>query len=52
LKSGIGGLSNDSYVLGHQIRTISTERIISVIGQLPDNEFFKIQSVQADILGI
>lgn len=52
LKSGTGGLSQDSFVLCHQIRTISIKRIISVIGQLPENEFFKIQSVQADILGI
>jgi mRNA interferase MazF len=52
LKSGVGGLTIDSYALCHQIRTVSLDRITSIIGQLPPNEFFKIQSVQADILGI
>ena len=52
LRSGTGGLRQDSYVLCHQIRTVSVERVKSVIGELPEKEFFKIQSVQADILGI
>ena len=52
LKAGTGSLNQDSYVLCHQIRTVSVDRISKVIGHLPEKGFYKIQAVQADILGI
>ena len=52
LKIGTGNLNKDSYVLCHQIRTVFVDRISKVIGHLPEKDFYKIQAVQADILGI
>lgn len=52
IMAGTGGLAKNSYALCHQIRTISIKRISAVIGHLPQKDFYKIQSVQADILGI
>lgn len=52
LRSGVGGLSKDSYVLCHQIRTISFERIINKIGILSEFDLLKIKSVLMDTLDI
>ena len=50
LNQGTGRLRSDSFVLCHQIRTISTDRINDSLGILPEKEFYKIQSVLIDIL--
>src|SRR4051794_11614883 len=52
LVKGIGGLTKDSYALCHQIRTVSSDRIIKKIGILPEREFKKIQAVLIDTLGL
>lgn len=50
LLKGTGGLSFDSFVLCHQIRTISFDRIIARIGKPDYKDLLKIQSVLIDIL--
>lgn len=52
LVSGAGGLVKDSYVLCHQIRTISFERITKAIGKLESRDYMKVQVVLADMLKI
>jgi len=43
ISKGVANLKSDSFVLLHQIRTISTNRIEHDIGQLPEAQFVKIQ---------
>lgn len=50
LPKGVGGLSKDSYVLCHQIRTVSTDRINRKRGILDTKDLLKIQSVLVDTL--
>lgn len=50
LLKGNGGLTIDSYILCHQIRTISTERVLSKKGQIQQKDFIKVTSVIADTL--
>ncbi len=50
LDKGVGGLTADSYVLCHQIRTISFERILSRRGKLDTKDFNKVISVLSDTL--
>ena len=52
LRQGVGGLSKDSFVLCHQIRTISFERIINKTGFLGEFDLLKIKSVLMDTLDI
>jgi mRNA interferase MazF len=51
LAQGTGGLTKDSYVLCHQIRTISFDRVTRSVGKLDKRDFLKIQSVLSDTLG-
>lgn len=51
LTAGTANLSSDSYVLCHQIRTVSFDRIAPVpIGTLSDNDIEKIQIVLLDLI--
>jgi len=50
LPQGTAGLTRDSYVLCHQIRTISFERVLKPIGNLDDKNMLKIKHVLADFL--
>lgn len=52
LPKGSAGLTMDSYVLCHQIRSISFDRIKSQRGKLSPTDFLKIQAVLTDILGV
>jgi mRNA interferase MazF len=52
LPKGSGGLTSDSYVLCHQIRTISLDRIIKKRAKLDAKDILKIQSVLIDTLEI
>lgn len=47
---GTAGLTADSYVLCHQIRTISFDRIISKRAKLDNKDILKIHSVLIDTL--
>lgn len=47
---GTGGLTADSYVLCHQIRTISFDRITSNRTKLDNKDILKIHSVLIDTL--
>lgn len=51
LDKGVGNLTHDSFALCHQIRTISTTRVIDKIGLLPSIHKEKIQTVLLDLLG-
>jgi mRNA interferase MazF len=50
LQKGAGGLSMDSYVLCHQIRTISFNRIFKVLGNVDTKDLLKLRSVLLDTL--
>ena len=50
IEKGTAGLTSDSYVLCHQIRTISFDRIISKRAKLENRDLLKIQSVLIDTL--
>ena len=50
IPKGTAGLTEDSYALCHQIRTISTKRILNILGTLPDRDFNKVLTVLADFL--
>lgn len=39
LKKGVAGLELDSIVLAHQIRTISKQRLMICLGEIPDANF-------------
>jgi mRNA interferase MazF len=52
VQSGSGGLVSDSYILCHQIRTISYERILGKLGKLDSKDILKIQSILLDTLEI
>ena len=47
---GTAGLTSDSYVLCHQIRTISFDRITSTRAKLDNKDILKIHSVLIDTL--
>jgi mRNA interferase MazF len=47
---GTAGLTADSYVLCHQIRTISYDRIVSKRARLDSKDILKIHSVLIDTL--
>lgn len=49
LKKGQGGLTNDSFVLCHQIRSISVDRIIKPYGSLDTLDLEKIRTVLIDM---
>lgn len=49
---GQSGLSQKSYCLCHQIRAISTERVIKKMGLLDSRDFNKVITVISHILGI
>lgn len=50
LLKSTAGLSQDSYVLCHQIRTISYDRVLGARGILDAKNLLKIRSVLSDIL--
>ena len=50
INKGEANLNTDSYVLCHQIRTVSFERIKNTIGKLTNTDFCKIKSTIADTL--
>lgn len=52
LKKGAGNLKKDSFALCHQLRTISSKRVISNFGNLENTELNRIKSVVADLLEI
>lgn len=52
LLNGSGGLTSDSYVLCHQIRTISFDRVIKKRAKLDVKDILKIHSVLIDTLEI
>lgn len=52
LQRGLGGLTSESYVLCHQIRTISFDRVIKKRAKLDDKDILKIHSVLVDTLEI
>lgn len=52
LSKGTAGLTSDSFVLCHQIRTISTDRVIKNRGKLDNMNILKINSVLIDLLEI
>lgn len=45
-----GNLNKDSYVLCHQIRTISFERALNRIGHLPEHYYRKVEWALSDFL--
>lgn len=49
---GNGGLNQDSFALCHQIRSISSTRIIKPIGMLSNHYFEKIKWVLGDLLDL
>lgn len=49
LKKGDGNLIYDSYLLCHQIRTISEDRVMEKKGTIDDNSLLMIKSVVVDI---
>ena len=50
LVEGETGLTMNSYVLCHQIRTVSTERVIRKLGTLSSRKVFQIQTVLIDFI--
>ncbi len=52
LKAGTGGLTKDSFVLCHQIRTVSIDRLIKKRGTASPRDLSKIISVLKDTLEI
>lgn len=50
INKGIAGLTLDSYVLCHHIRTISTDRILKKLGILPSIDLGKVQTVLLDLI--
>ncbi len=52
LLKGIGGLKTDSYVLCHQVRAISFDRIIGRVGTINDRDLLKIKTVLFDTLDL
>ena len=52
VSSGTGGLRSDSYILVHQIRTVSHDRIDKKIGDMPQNVMDEIDVVLADMFDL
>jgi mRNA interferase MazF len=52
LLQSTGGLTKDSYVLCHQIRTISFERILKMIGAPDVKNLLKVRAVLLDTLDL
>jgi len=49
LPKGLGNLKFDSYALCHQIRTISEDRILDVVGAIDIHSLLRVKSVVVDI---
>lgn len=49
---GEGGLTKDSWVLCHQIRTVSIDRVKSIRGLITDRSFNKTLMVLKDVLEV
>ena len=49
IDKGEGNLVYDSFILCHQIRTVSEDRILAKIGIIGNNSLLKIKSVIVDI---
>ena len=52
VSAGIGGLSQDSMILLHQMRTVSHDRITEKIGVLPDSIMDVVDILLLDILDL
>lgn len=52
LQKGSGGLAMDSFVLCHQVRTISFGRILKVVGNIGAKDLLKIKAVLIDTLDL
>lgn len=52
IQKSTGGLTSDSFALCHQIRSISFQRIVRVVGNMPERDFNKILTVLTDFLDI
>jgi mRNA interferase MazF len=52
VRKGDGGLTEDSYALCHQVRSISYKRIKSTKGYLTNKSLLKAQAVLVDILDL
>jgi len=52
ITKGNGGFVSDSFVLCHQIRTISFDRVISKRGKLDNKDLLKVNTVLMDTLEI
>lgn len=50
--AGIGGLDKPGYIMLHQTRTVSHDRIIKKIGSLPDNIMNKVDTVLIEMLDL
>jgi mRNA interferase MazF len=50
LQKGSGGLTSDSFVQCHQIRTVSFDRVKSKRGKLENIDLLKVQTVLLDTL--
>ena len=50
IPKGFGGFTADSFVLCHQIRTISLDRVIRDRGKLDLKDILKVHAVLADML--
>lgn len=50
LEKGMGGLSKDSYALISQTRSISIERLIHKIGDLPEIDFIILKTMLLNLL--
>ncbi len=50
--AGVGGLSQDSVILGEQIRVIDKSRILKVIGHLDDTYMQDLATALCEILGL
>lgn len=50
--AGTGGLKEDTFILLHQIRTLSHQRIKSTIGRLPEDILARVDTVLAAIFDL
>lgn len=51
-KKGIGGLDKDGYIMLHQIRTVTTERIIQKMGRMPEDIMAMVDTVLDEMLDL
>jgi mRNA interferase MazF len=52
LPKGCGGLPKHSYVLCHQIRTVSYDRVLNIIGILDTKTLLKVKNMLLDALDL